>query len=196
MRHPSRDFTSSDGTWRQHQLQAPPLVSAPCRDARARTICMKCFLAAASGLLQKQSLGGRKRGKRRSQSQIHKRRRRVVFLCFTSEELHRLKARRRRCRIPKKKKEKKTGGNWEREGEREGKEAEEETFLLVLEHGATRRRRACLCGGEHREEAQQKGSDIFQHTCIRGAERGGLVFSPLFCTRVRIKCLISLHNLW
>lgn len=41
---------------------------------------------------------------------------------------------------------------------------------LVSENGATRRGRARLCGGEHREEAQQKGLSqerrrTFVHTC-------------------------------
>lgn len=31
------------------------------------------------------------------------------------------------------------------------------TAFLVSENGATRRGRARLCGGEHREEAQQEG---------------------------------------
>lgn len=52
---------------------------------------------------------------------------------------------------------------------------------LVSENGATRRGRARLCGGEHREEAQQKGLSqeyrrTFLHTCTwRGAS---------FCVRM------------
>lgn len=45
-----------------------------------------------------------------------------------------------RCRIPKAEGEKSRGAS-----------------ALVSENGATRRGRARLCGGEHREEAQQKG---------------------------------------
>lgn len=51
-------------------------------------------------------------------------------------------ARRIRCRIPK---------------EEEGNTAEELLLWYRGKNGATRRGRARLCGGEHREEAQQEG---------------------------------------
>ena len=85
------------------------------------------------------------------------------LLCFTSEEQQGEKKKnvpkaRIRCRIAK----------------AEGKSTRR-AASLASENGATRRGRARLCGGEHREEAQQKGLSqehrrTFLHICTRREE--------------------------
>lgn len=130
--------------------QPPPPITSPSCNVTPTAICMKCFLAAARARLQSEILRGGKRGKRCSEN---RRRGSLVFHIRGAARKNGLKAR-IRCPITKA----------ERGGE------SRRAASLVSENGATRRGRARLCGGEHREEAQQKGLSqehrrTFLHTC-------------------------------
>lgn len=119
----------------------PAPITSPSSDVTSTAICMKCFLAAFPTRLQNESLRGGKRGKSRSEN----RRRRGALVFHIRGAAGRKKKKngpkaRIRCRIAK----------------AEGKSTRR-AASLASENGATRRGRARLCGGEHREEAQQKG---------------------------------------
>lgn len=82
----------------------PAPITSPSSDVTPTTICMKCFLAAASTRLQNESLRGGKRGKRRSQNT--RRRGALVFhIRGAAGEKKTAWKQRIRCRILKAEKE-------------------------------------------------------------------------------------------
>lgn len=161
------EFTFSDSTWKQHGNTPPylpppyyrPLVWRHTNGYLHEVFCCSGFNSPAERVSPRGESEGRDAVKRRGGR----------LLCFTSEERQSgrkndLKAR-IRCQISK-----------AEEGEKNRKAAS-----LVSENGATRRGRARLCGGEHREEAQQKGlSPKHWRTFFTLMHMGTRVISPLF----------------
>lgn len=133
----SRDYTFPVSAWKQHGNNPPPLLPPPRLTSRQRLFAWSVFwlqlqLARRRSLSEEESEG----------SDVLKIRGEGGGSCLAHQRRSRKKRPESEDKVPdtKSRGEKSRGAS-----------------ALVSENGATRRGRARLCGGEHREEAQQKG---------------------------------------